>query len=537
MKNGIVVNNNGEDYLYKEVGSEESKNGGYVVYGERWWIMGTVILLNLANFAHWIAFPAVAKKAAAYYNVTGEQLDLIPTVSYAAGVPTCLIATYVIESRGLKDGVKIGAYLTGVGGLLCCLSTFPGLSTYVPLEYQYWMAVVGQGMTGIACPFISGVPTKISQHWFPDSQRTMATTLLGMSYPLGIVVGQGITPLIVKRPSDVPYMNIMFFIPAAVGTVLGITKVSNNKPLTPPSISEEKERELVVTEPGCQDYISTLKTVFTNRAFVVIFLFLGGSMAFISCLATKMEQIMCSVGYSDELAGLSCTIVIIVGAFGTVVFGILAEKTGKIVEITKVCCFGAIVCILILSYLLLLPHVGVYILIACAFLGLFALGVFPLALELTVEATFPCDQATVTCFVFFSSSIQGVLLMVIENWLGQPLPQEYVELETCSLRHDYGEEAGEEGHEAALLEGGDNHLEPKDYTLYLLVVTIYMLVLISIYMFFFKTELRRTNAANYNRPPGNLSFNTNQDKDVESLLPGGMTMVRAVTPRQRLITC
>ena len=69
------------------------------------------------------------------------------------------------------------------------------------------------------------------------------------------------------------------------------------------------------------DYWHTLKAVFTNRAFVVsvqrrfvkttncqlqnqclrlliciskvIFLFLGGSMAFISCLATKMEQIMC----------------------------------------------------------------------------------------------------------------------------------------------------------------------------------------------------------------------------------------------------
>ena len=129
------------------------------------------------------------------------------------------------------------------------------------------------------------------------------------------------------------------------------------------------------------DYWHTLKAVFTNRAFVVsghrrfvkitncqlqnqclrlliciykvIFLFLGGSMAFISCLATKMEQIMCrqvpsiflptsvpdcvdfyfffilhqlhSVGYSDELAGLACTIVIIVGALGTVLFGVLAQ--------------------------------------------------------------------------------------------------------------------------------------------------------------------------------------------------------------------
>ena len=35
--------------------------------------MGTVILLNLANYAHWISFPAVAKKAAAYYDVTGKK--------------------------------------------------------------------------------------------------------------------------------------------------------------------------------------------------------------------------------------------------------------------------------------------------------------------------------------------------------------------------------------------------------------------------------------------------------------------------------
>ena len=68
------------------------------------------------------------------------------------------------------------------------------------------------------------------------------------------------------------------------------------------------------------------------------------------------------------------------------------EKTGKMVEITKLCCFGSIICILVLSYLLLIPDVAEYIIAACLLLGIFALGVFPLALELTVEATFPADQ-------------------------------------------------------------------------------------------------------------------------------------------------
>ena len=50
--------------------------------------------------------------------------------------------------------------------------------------------------------------------------------------------------------------------------------------------------------------------------------------------------------------GLTCTIVIIVGANSTVLFRVLAQNTGKIVEITKLCCFDVIVCVLAMSYLL-----------------------------------------------------------------------------------------------------------------------------------------------------------------------------------------
>ena len=80
---------------------------------------------------------------------------------------------------------------------------------------------------------------QVSQHWFPDSQRTMATSLLGMSYPLGIVVGQGLTPIMVQQPHHIPYMNIAFFIPAFVGTLFGIFLVKEALPPSPPSASEE----------------------------------------------------------------------------------------------------------------------------------------------------------------------------------------------------------------------------------------------------------------------------------------------------------
>ena len=240
----------------------------------------------------------------------------------------------------------------------------------------------------------------------------------------------------------------------------------------------------------------------------------------------RLTLLCFSVGYSDEMAGLTCTLVIIVGALGTVVLGILAEKTRKIVEITKLCCLGNIICVIIMSYLLLLPDVSVYILISGGFLGFFAIGVFPLALEVAVEATFPADQATVTVFIFFSSSVQGVFLMVIENWLGYPLPDKYKDIETCTKV---------ESVEGSHISSG--HLQPKDYTYYLLFVTLYLLILILIYMFFFKTELRRTIAGTVRRQTASFVTSRAEDRDVQSLLPGDENngAVRAISPMRRLM--
>ena len=119
---------------------------------------------------------------------------------------------------------------------MCCLSTLPYLSDDLNPNDKFYLALIGQALTGIACPFISCVPTKISQHWFSDEQRTIATILLGMSNPMGIVMGQLFTPLLVHEESDVPLMNIIWFIPAGLGSILTIWKVSLNNVLMPLNI-------------------------------------------------------------------------------------------------------------------------------------------------------------------------------------------------------------------------------------------------------------------------------------------------------------
>ena len=96
---------------------------------------------------------------------------------------------------------------------------------------------LGQALTGMGCPFISCVPTKVSQNWFGESERTIATLILGMSNPLGLVLGQLITPLVISQPSQLPILNLIWFLPALPGFLLTVFGVKSSLPPSPPSPS------------------------------------------------------------------------------------------------------------------------------------------------------------------------------------------------------------------------------------------------------------------------------------------------------------
>ena len=88
-------------------------------------------------------------------------------------------------------------------------------------------------------PLAVSVPTKVSQNWFPESETLLATGVLAMSMPLGIVLGQLGSPLIVKTADQVPIMNIVWFVPSAITMVCCILFIKTSYPPSPPSKSAE----------------------------------------------------------------------------------------------------------------------------------------------------------------------------------------------------------------------------------------------------------------------------------------------------------
>ena len=128
---------------------------------------------------------------------------------------------------------------------------------------------------------------QVSQNWFGESERGLATLILGMSNPLGLVLGQSLTPLLVPTPDQIPLLNIVWFIPSIPGFLFTMFGVRSSLPPTPPSKSAA-----CASMAARRPFLDTIYQLATNKPFFIIFLFLGGAMGYISTLQTKLEQVV-----------------------------------------------------------------------------------------------------------------------------------------------------------------------------------------------------------------------------------------------------
>ena len=271
----------------------------------------------------------------------------------------------------------------------------------------------------------------MSQNWFGESERTFATLILGMSNPLGLVLGQLITPIIVTDPSRIPLLNLIWFLPALPGFILTVCGVRSSLPPSPPSPSAAAAK-LTKRRP----FLGTIRQLITNVPFLIIFMFLGGAMGYISTLQTKLEQMLCSRGYSDTLAGVSAALIIIAGFVASFPIGYISMRSGKMILISKLACIPAVLVLGFSVWMFLQPFYNSWIIVTCVFLGVFSLGIYPVMLELSVECTYPLDESVVTGLCYLSSAVQGSILMFTENLFNSELnTEEEKMIQTCSSHH------------------------------------------------------------------------------------------------------
>uniref|UniRef100_A0A8C7IJL5 Solute carrier family 49 member 3 n=1 Tax=Oncorhynchus kisutch TaxID=8019 RepID=A0A8C7IJL5_ONCKI len=362
----------------------------FKVYKRRWFILFVLCLLNCSNSMLWLTFAPVADQSAQFMGVTLDQINWLSIIYMVVAIPLSFGTTWMLDTLGLRITLVLGSWLNMLGAVLRFVSVLGSLVSAA----KFPVVMGGQTLCALAQPLVIFTPTKLAALWFPEHQRATANMIASMSNPLGILVASIFSPMIVGTTNNISSLLFIYAVPAAIICFLATVGIRDSSPPTPPSASAESS----TSEP----FLEGIMLLLRNKAYMILLLCFGSGIAVFTCFSTLLEQIMCVRGYPNDFAGLCGGLFIVFGIVGAGFLGLYVDKTKKFIEATKVnMSLSALACIAF-SVVSQMRNQRIALAVVCSLFGFFGFSIYPVAMELSVECSYPVGEATSAGLIFIS---------------------------------------------------------------------------------------------------------------------------------------
>ncbi|CAF1087427.1 unnamed protein product [Rotaria sp. Silwood1] len=386
----------------------------YITYKRRWFYLFVVCLAQISNALIWINFSPIANLGVEYYKVSYDAINWLSLMYMIVTIPFTLPSTWLIDKLGVRAGMYIGVWMNAIGSIIRCFSVL----TVISAQGRFVILMIGQFVCALAQTFILFIPTKFSFIWFSEKQRSLANSIAIGS----ILIGSILSPIIVPDMSKIPLLLYLSVIPALLAGILCLG-IRSSEPPTPSC------KAVVHTQ---QPFILSLKRLYRSKSYVVVFISCGIALGCFNTLSTLVEQMMCPFGYDNVTVGICLGCFIGAGSLGSLIAGYVADKTGKLEEISKILYTASSVAYIVLVLFIISRLWRYFIYFAFAFVGFVSIPLSPISMDLSLECVYPIPEATAIGINVMSSQIIGILMVVIFPKLGRQLSQYEMLTETCS---------------------------------------------------------------------------------------------------------
>ncbi|MEE6511897.1 hypothetical protein FKM82_018748 [Ascaphus truei] len=360
-------------------------------YKKRWFLLGTICLLNCSNAILWISFAPVADLTASFFQCSLDTVNWLSLVYLIISIPFGLGATWMLDTIGLKSAIILSSWLNMIGSIIRSFSVITFITSRANgIIYLF----LGQCFCAVAQPLVLFVPAKLAAVWFPEHQRATANMISSMSNPLGILLANILSPALVSVNTDIPRMIGIYAIPAVVACILANAGISEKAPPSPPSAS--------AVNSSSEPFISGLKQLMRNKAYIILMLCFGGGAGIFTAFSTFLEQILCFRGYSNFFSGLCGALFIFFGIAGAFLVGLYVDRTKQFIEVVKIC--FSLTALASIAFALASNYRNQAVLVAtiCSLFGFFGFSIYPITMELAVECSYPVGEGTSTGLAFIS---------------------------------------------------------------------------------------------------------------------------------------
>ncbi|XP_003747079.2 uncharacterized protein LOC100901275 [Galendromus occidentalis] len=383
------------------------------VYPYRYAILFLFCMYSLANAFGWVEYSIIHDIVKDHYNIENDETvnwtALLYSVSY---IPLIFPATWLMEKKGLRFVIILGAFGTALGSWIKVFSCEP---------HQFWITMTGQAIVACSQIFILSIPPRLAAVWFSSEEVSRACAIGVFGNQVGIALGF-VLPTIIVPSSDQPHEVAAglrtLFIGVAVATTLiffAIIFAFKEKPDIPPNRAQ-------ITSEIDSDYLRTMRHLFSNMPYVLLLISYGVNVGVFYAISTLLNQVVTKyLKGQDKAIGFMGLSMVVAGMFGSVICGVILDRTKKFKEVTLA--LYLLTALLMFAYTFVLSARSLPIIfVTIASLGFFMTGYIPIGFELSSELTYPEPESTSSGLLNASAQIFGILFTLgatrIESSLG-----------------------------------------------------------------------------------------------------------------------
>ncbi|XP_055931753.1 feline leukemia virus subgroup C receptor-related protein 2-like isoform X1 [Argiope bruennichi] len=381
------------------------------LYRRRFLMLFLFALCSMMNGFPQFQYTVVADIVACYYDVSLSDVNWTCVVYMVLFLPLVFPVMYLMDKKGLKITLVIGAILNFLGSWVQCFSF--STDRYLVIMACQTIYALGQVFVLSLPPFIAGV-------WFGAGEVGLACAMGVFGNQLGIALGFIIPPTIMTNNCtdqvDISYeLSIIAYPMAAINTIIlvVIIFVFQERPKLFPSIAQ-------ATKPTCKtNYAKSLKKLFNDMPFVLLLLGYGLITGTYFAISTLMNEMVLIHFPGEEVdAGWMGAIMVFAGMIGSIILGALLDKTHKYKSLSLMAFIASFLSMVAYLFLIRLEKIWIQFLMF-GLLGFIMTGYLPAGFDFGAEITYPEPEAMSASLLNASTQIFSIILTNIASPLLQ----------------------------------------------------------------------------------------------------------------------
>jgi len=390
----------------------DNSQDDYTAYRMRWVILILFVFYSASNAFQWTQLVIITNILEKYYNVSTLTVYWTSMIYMVLYIPLIFPASWLLDKKGLRLGVLLGSAGTCLGSWLKVFSTGPD---------QFWLTFLGQSTVAASQIFILGIPAQLAATWFPPHQTSSATAIGVFGNQLGIALGFVLPAEIVRDQTDSKLFHhigedlFRMFLAVAIFTSLllvTIIFVFKDRPPTPANRAQDMKSH-------DDSYITSIKNLMSNPGYILLLLTYGMNVGVFYAISTLLNNSVVRHFHYEgvtEDAGRIGFVIVVFGMFGSMLSGIVLDKTHWYKGTTLIVYFLSFVGTIFYTFTFRFGYISVVYLTA-SFLGFFMTGYLPVGFEFAAEITYPESEGTSSGLLNASAQVFGIFCTYFGEWL------------------------------------------------------------------------------------------------------------------------